>query len=43
LNRELVALAEDLDQRTRRHDAEIAELKAQVDRLIALRRSGGTP
>ncbi len=43
LNRELVALAEDLDQRTRRHEAEIAELKAQVDRLIALRRSGESP
>lgn len=43
LNRELVDLVGDMDQRTRRHDAEIAELKAQVDRLLALRRSGGTP
>lgn len=43
LNRELVELISDMDQRTRRHDAEIAELKAQVDRLLALRRSGETP
>ncbi len=43
LNRELLAVLEDIDQRTRRHDAELAELKAQVDRLLALRRSGETP
>ena len=43
LNREMVELMGDMDQRTRRHEAEIAELKAQVDRLLALRRSGETP
>ncbi|MBT8241770.1 MAG: hypothetical protein KJN63_11130 [Acidimicrobiia bacterium] len=43
LNRELVSLLEDLDQRTRRHEAELAKLTAQVDRLLALRRSGENP
>ncbi|MFW2382094.1 MAG: hypothetical protein ACN4GZ_10075, partial [Acidimicrobiales bacterium] len=43
LNRELLTLIEDLDQRTRRHDAELAELKAHVGRLIALRRTGDMP
>jgi hypothetical protein len=43
LNRELVALLEDLDQRTRRHEAELAKLTAHVDRLLAMRRSGESP
>lgn len=43
LNRELLSLLEDLDQRTRRHEAELAELRSHVDRLLAMRRSGENP
>lgn len=37
LNRDLLSIIEQLDQRTRRQEAEIARLRVEVDRLLALR------
>lgn len=37
LNRDLLKVIEQLDQRTRRQEAEIARLRIEVDRLLALR------
>lgn len=38
LNRDLLGVIEQLDHRTRRQAAEIARLRVEVDRLLALRR-----
>ncbi len=43
LNRELVALVDDLDQRTRRQAIIIDQLTAQIDRLLALRAGSQNP